>query len=289
MADSTPLPLPVKLIRFYLSNVGSFAPKHAAKIAFRVFCTPFNKKVRQREVDVLKTAQKQHENIDGLKIATYSWGTGDQLAILVHGWEGNAGSLGGFVQPLVDAGYRVVAFDGPAHGASSGKQTNLFAFSKVLEKLIQKWGTPDVILAHSFGSGASILAASNLGITIPRVVLLTVFNHVRAVFDHFYALAKLPHKAQVQVDELVRKRIGFYPREVSIENIAPQSGFENVLMLHDINDKIILHQSSVDIVAKWENADLESLQDVGHYRMLWREEVIARAMQFIEAKRSVSA
>ena len=51
--------------------------------------------------------------------AVWDWGEGPTV-LLVHGWNGAAAQLAGYVQPLVDAGYHVVAFDQPGHGHSSG-------------------------------------------------------------------------------------------------------------------------------------------------------------------------
>jgi alpha-beta hydrolase superfamily lysophospholipase len=61
--------------------------------------------------------------VNGERLATWSYGKGPTI-LLVHGWNGHAAQLRAFVSPLVDAGYRVVAFDQPAHGQSSGARTH---------------------------------------------------------------------------------------------------------------------------------------------------------------------
>ena len=54
----------------------------------------------------------------------FAWGAGPSV-LLVHGWEGRGAQLGALVDPLVAAGYRVVALDGPAHGDSPGRLSTL--------------------------------------------------------------------------------------------------------------------------------------------------------------------
>jgi pimeloyl-ACP methyl ester carboxylesterase len=54
------------------------------------------------------------------EIAVYHWGKGGRRILLVHGWGGKAAQFFSFVGPLLDAGFEVIAFDAPAHGASSG-------------------------------------------------------------------------------------------------------------------------------------------------------------------------
>jgi alpha-beta hydrolase superfamily lysophospholipase len=43
----------------------------------------------------------------------YSWGTGKRN--VVHGWESRGTALRSFVPVLLEKGFRVVAFDAPAH------------------------------------------------------------------------------------------------------------------------------------------------------------------------------
>src|SRR5918999_654246 len=46
-------------------------------------------------------------------LAAWTWGDGP-LVLLAHGWNGDAAQLAGFVPPLLEAGFGVVAFDQPA-------------------------------------------------------------------------------------------------------------------------------------------------------------------------------
>ena len=55
----------------------------------------------------------------GDEIAVYAWGNGPTI-LCVHGWGGRATNFAAFIGPMVAAGFRVVAFDAPGHGQSSG-------------------------------------------------------------------------------------------------------------------------------------------------------------------------
>ncbi|MGV9195387.1 alpha/beta hydrolase [Microbacterium sp. MC2] len=59
----------------------------------------------------------------GAEVVTYEWGDGDRTVVLIHGWNGRASQFATLARELVAEGYRVVAFDAPAHGASSGRHT----------------------------------------------------------------------------------------------------------------------------------------------------------------------
>ena len=69
-------------------------------------------------------------------IAMWRWGSRDAPAVLLaHGWGGNAAQMRPFVFPLLQAGYRVIAYDQPAHGVSDGKLTGLPDFADVLAEV----------------------------------------------------------------------------------------------------------------------------------------------------------
>ncbi|MEJ0033062.1 MAG: alpha/beta hydrolase [Bacteroidota bacterium] len=55
-------------------------------------------------------------------------------------------------------GFQVVAFDGPAHGESEGRQTNPVEFAEAMKKVTDIEGSISAIIAHSFGGVASLLA-----------------------------------------------------------------------------------------------------------------------------------
>ena len=55
--------------------------------------------------------------------------------LLAHGWGGHAAQMRGFVFPLLSAGYRVIAYDQPAHGVSDGRLTGLPDFADVLAEV----------------------------------------------------------------------------------------------------------------------------------------------------------
>jgi pimeloyl-ACP methyl ester carboxylesterase len=58
----------------------------------------------------------------------------------------------GFVDPLLSAGYRAVAYDQPAHGESDGKMTNMLEIAPTMDILVRKEGNFDAVIAHSFGT-----------------------------------------------------------------------------------------------------------------------------------------
>ena len=58
----------------------------------------------------------------------------------MHGWAGRSTQLFAFADRLLEKGFMVVSFDGPAHGKSSGKRTMMPDFLETIRKVDQTYG-----------------------------------------------------------------------------------------------------------------------------------------------------
>ena len=54
--------------------------------------------------------------------------------VLVHGWGSRAGRFSGMARALAGSGFRVVAYDAPAHGRSTGRLASLPEFARALAR-----------------------------------------------------------------------------------------------------------------------------------------------------------
>ena len=95
----------------------------------------------------------------GGTIRGHVWTPTDDIApvvYLVHGWGGRGTQFATHVQPLVEAGFRVVMFDAPAHGDSDrgphGHLTNGVEFGRALDAVFAKFGPAHAVVAHSLGA-----------------------------------------------------------------------------------------------------------------------------------------
>ena len=130
--------------------------------------SPPRRKDSQREERVLAGAERwsvaQHDSI-----AVYRWGEGPTV-IVVHGWGGSAGQMTAFVEPLRDAGFSVVAFNAPGHGASTGNWLAIPRFAAALAAVERAHGPLHAIIAHSLGGPAALVTLSG-GVHAGRATL----------------------------------------------------------------------------------------------------------------------
>ena len=147
MALTLPLPRISTNVRF---------PEFAAAIAERLFLTPPKPRdAAAAAVDLIDARSSVLEH-KGRHIVMWRWGSRDAPAVLLaHGWGGNAAQMRPFVFPLLEAGYRVIAYDQPAHGVSEGRLTGLPDFADVIAELAWHYGGVSAIVAHSLGAAAA--------------------------------------------------------------------------------------------------------------------------------------
>ena len=113
-----------------------FSVKLASFFAIKLFTTPVSFPLPKREHYMLKSAQIKRLMVDEInkEIEIISYGYSKKKVMLVHGWSGRGTQLYAFADKLLENGYMVISFDGPAHGNSSGTTTMMPDFLETIKK-----------------------------------------------------------------------------------------------------------------------------------------------------------
>lgn len=267
--------------RGWLRLLFVLVPSWGVREAIRLMSTPNFRKVRNREMEILQKAEitSADGNLDGIRI--YKWGTGRKKALLVHGWGGNAGSLGAFAAPLVEAGFSVYSFDGPAHGKNKAKTTNLFVFAGVIKQILATYHIRDLVIAHSFGSAATVAALGDSRWAVRQLVMITTPDKMEDVFREFGSLMRLKEAHLQGMFRYVQKKHGRSVQEMQVSRIAPGINVEKALLIHPVGDRVLPFAFSEQLAAKWPQASLLPLEKSGHYRVLWDQRVLQAVDQLI--------
>lgn len=251
------------------------------KAAFRVlmlFATPRVRKSRERETEALAKARAEDVLVDGKRIRTYTWGNGAPAVLLMHGWEGQSGNMGGVALALLAKGYTCMAFDAPAHGASEGKRSTLFAYSKAAGEMLARFPQISIVLSHSFGSATAVYTLARVPHQVKKLALLSTPDSLPDTFEEFYDLLKLKPSQRERVYRFFEANFHHKVNELQVSHDISSINVPLAVLLHDRNDTQIPFKNAEKVAASWPQLKLIPLQDVGHYRMLWNEEVINRAI-----------
>ena len=77
---------------------------------------------------------------------------------------------------------------------------------------------------------------------------------------------------------IIQEEIKYVNVQDKLKNIS----FTKLLLVHDRADKILPYRNSEEIMkANHTNSELKTYNKIGHYRMLWNDEVLKDTLSFI--------
>jgi pimeloyl-ACP methyl ester carboxylesterase len=232
-----------------------------------------------REKEWLASAERLTLTHRGRPLAVQRWGAGPTV-LLVHGWHGRGAQLGAFAAPLAAAGFRVVTFDAPAHGLTPGRSTDLPEVSEALLTVAQAFPPLHGVIAHSFGTVATLYAVAQ-GLAPHRVVALSAPSSIEFLMESFRARLNLSTTVMAVHRRLMEERFGadlwqrFSPREIARAVDIP------ALLVHDEEDTEVPCQESEALAHAWPGAARMQTRGLGHRRILRDPEVVAHVVAFM--------
>jgi pimeloyl-ACP methyl ester carboxylesterase len=278
-------------VRFAASAL--LAPDLAGAWAERLFLTPPRPNdavLASLDLIDAKSGLLEHK---GRAIATWTWGARSREApavLLAHGWGGNAAQMRGFVFPLLSAGYRVVAFDQPAHGVSEGKLSGLPDFAEVLAEVAwhagEGQGGIEGVVAHSLGGAATALAIAR-GLKAQRVVLIGTSLDVGAHARRFARWHGMPERVREAMLAAIEERFGVRWSQLDVAKLAPRLAAP-ALVIHDREDRAVPWTEAARFAGLWPQARLLLTRGLGHRRILEDESVTRAATDFIAGRSAVA-
>lgn len=246
-----------------------------------LFFTPIGYSTPEKELKSENFAEKFILSVDGMRIHCYRWGESTKTILMVHGWAGRATQFRRFVKPFLKEGYQVVGFDGPAHGKSNGKSTNLNEFLKVIQALKNKFNNIDGIIAHSFGGVASIYAIAE-GLSVRNLVTIASPTIADEIINTYLKALGGSAKTGELFKEFVIRKFGKPLEEFSSLALIKQVPSNlNVLLVHDEDDQEVSMDHPNELIRIFPRARLYRTSGLGHTRILRNNEVISEVVTFI--------
>jgi len=253
------------------------------KKAYQAFFSPSRYEVKPRDLDVIAGGATYRVPFTGGKLAVTTWGKSGPMVLLMHGWGGARAQMTGFVNPLLVAGYRVVAYDQPAHGESDGKMTNLLEIAPTMDLIQEREGIPEGIIAHSFGTLVTSYAIANRNFPTPkRLVYLGSFNRLLDSLPRFQVLAGLPDVIMDGLQTMIYDNFGKGVLDAIVNEVMTQKIDIPALMFHDGEDNVTPVEDSRAIARIWKSARLVETEGLGHRGALQSSYVHEQVVNFLK-------
>ena len=268
-----------------------------ADAAIDTFCAPQTRDTAPRDLAILGSARMRHvahrqileipadPTREPILLAVYEWGEKELPAVaLVHGWELQAGWMGHFVNPLLRAGYRVIAIDLPAHGASGGSMLNVPDGAAAIADVCSTGGDVTTVIGHSFGGLTALWLAAHLppGSALTHVVTLGAGSGVSFLLRNLVAAQGWDAAHERAFRERFAERFGGPVELYSVARFGRHIRVP-VLVVHDKRDNMVGFEESDAILAHVPTARRLATSGLGHRAVTRDAEVIAAAVRFIQA------
>ena len=215
-----------------------------------------------------------------------AWSDGPTV-LLAHGWESQRTHWSAFIDPLVEAGFRVVAIDAPAHGDSFGQATNVVEYGKALVEVGRQLGPLAGIVAHSFGAAATPIALHH-GLVASRAVLISGPSALVSVVVRWGVHHGVAEDEISRFVRLVEEEIGEPMANLALFRIAAELSTP-ALIVHDRNDKEVPLDEGLALAAAWPRARTLITERYGHRRIMFAADVIRAIVAFLMEGGSIAA
>jgi len=253
------------------------------------FCTPPLIPFTDFEHKALSDAEKMDFPFEGETLAGYCWGEGKNV-LLVHGWGSRASHLAFMGRFLAKAGFRVIAYDAPAHSSTAVplKKTtsNMFEYCHAISAIAKTLGSIYAIVGHSFGAACAaftvsgISAFSNFKIPVEKLVLISTPPTLVDVYESFCRKDVVGKEGLSLLKRALETEFFFLSEGYTVK-AALQKISADILIVHDAEDEEF---PVSDIYALQETkpaAKLLVTTGSGHQKILANRTMMARVKEHL--------
>ncbi len=289
--DPQDMPLSLRAMRGGFKALRFVSRRLAVKVVGSLFVKPRRHAMPDREKRVIAQGTRSEVQCGDKRIAVWTFGASPDVpyvgvAMLVHGWEGRGAQLGAWVEPLRQAGYRVVTFDHVGHGESDGLRCALPRMRDTLRSVAAAadptgYG-PHAIVAHSMGTfAASLLLAEGWRST--RVVYVSPPDDLLVYFSRYLELVTGSADLLPDLIEQMEERFGEKADEFEFRGLV-ESLDQPLRVIHSRDDLDVPVEGGRFVADHWPGATLLEVDGLGHRRILWDEAVVADGLAFLTAE-----
>lgn len=270
------------VVRATFRTTGRLAPPLAVGAAYRVFLTMGPRTpVRDADRATHDSARRDELRLAGERVATYAWGDpGGPSVLLVHGWRSRASRFARLVDGLTQAGHHVLAFDGVAHGDSTGRRTTILDHLAVAREIVERSGPPVGVVGHSFGGLTAGIALAE-GLPGAALVALAAVPSFADLNRGFLETIGLPPALHARHSRLVARRLfPDDPDPVARFDLVHRPAPVPALFVHGSRDREVPPAASRALHAAHPGSRLVEL-DAGHNSVLDADATVAAVVEHL--------
>lgn len=226
---------------------------------------------------------KEEFKVNGKRVVKYSCGEGPTV-LLVHGWHAFASAYHHFVKALIENGYEVVTFDLPAHGNSEGTTSDIEEVVEAIQRIEKDNAPLHCIIGHSLGGMASAYAIFK-GLKTQSLILLNTPYSFQYIVDNFSEQLWIYGRMKKYLEQNIENHFPQLKEKIwerfSTNNNLAETNIP-ILIIHDIDDKMIHIEEGVKLHKQLSSSHLIKTSKLGHNGILRDKDTISNCITYLK-------
>lgn len=211
----------------------------------------------------------------------YLWRSGEAVALLLHGWRSDGGSMFPLVETVRREGLTVAAFDAPGHGSSPGELATITEYARAAEAAVTALGEVRVLIAHSLGAIAGVAALAATGAPVAGIVFVSPTCTLSGVLDRWRpATLRVTPELRNGIYAELHRRNGTPVSHWDVRTLGPHLTCP-ILALHDPDDPVVPFSESEAIARALPQTEIVAVRGRGHATILLAPEVKRAIARFV--------
>lgn len=272
----------LKQIFTEVKESSSLAPGELNQLLWQLICYSPKMTVRFQQQQLLDEAEKfslqARDNYFAHKELTFNgfkWGSGRHKILITHGWGSKAADFAEMIMALQEIDdLEIIAFDAPGNGSSEGELSNLLLYIEAVKAIIARYGKPDVILGHSLGATANMIALKELMMSPQLLISLTPLIRLKENFEASMSAAEVSKQAQ---DDFLKSFEEVFQTPASRYNMTDLYDFDGKVshwLAYDQLDLVSPSGFIEEFLTANQSVEDSCYEGIGHERIIKSTEVI---------------
>ncbi|QXU42476.1 alpha/beta fold hydrolase [Pedobacter sp. D749] len=219
-----------------------------------------------------------------VSINCFSWGNGKRKVLLTQGWASKALDFYELIielQKIDDL--EIIAFDAPGNGSSISEFSNLMLYADSVNSISLNYAQPDVLIGHSLGGMANVIALQELGITPNLLISIAPLIRLKENFEQSLDSVNIGAKYQEIFFDNFAQEFPVPASHFNLTELYQLSPEIDHFLAFDPADHISPYAYLKEFLDKYPAINSKSFEDVGHYKILKSVDVIEDIVQKISS------
>jgi pimeloyl-ACP methyl ester carboxylesterase len=199
----------------------------------------------------------------------YIWGAGSKKIYLTHGWSSKATDFTEIITALKELDdVQIIAFDALGNGSSEGELSNLMLYAKPLETIINIYGMPKILIGHSLGAMANIVALKEFQQQPELLISITPVVELEQNFKGMMNYAEVSPENQAiwfkSFNDYYKVPVSYF----DMKSLYAQSASTKQIVFYDQNDELLPYAQLTEFLRQQPQIIAEEFNGAGHYKIL---------------------